>query len=103
MDKGKVTKEAECTRAGEKEYTCETCGAKKTEEIAAKGHEWSSEYTVDKKATCTEKGKEVFIVKFVEQSKKEVKRKSLQQAISGQRKSNERSRVYKSRRKRIYL
>ena len=57
-DKGKVTKEAECTRAGEKEYTCETCGAKKTEEIAAKGHEWSSEYTVDKKATCTEKGKE---------------------------------------------
>mgnify|MGYP000037262154 CR=1 FL=1 len=30
----------------------------KTEEIVAKGHEWSSEYTVDKKATCTEKGKE---------------------------------------------
>ena len=57
-DKGKVTKEPDCTKAGEKEYTCETCGAKKTEEIAAKGHEWSSEYTVDKKATCTEKGKE---------------------------------------------
>ena len=57
-DKGKVTKEPDCTKAGEKEYTCETCGAKTTEEIAAKGHEWSSEYTVDKKATCTEKGKE---------------------------------------------
>ena len=57
-DKGKVIKEAGCTKTGEKEYTCETCGAKKTEEIAAKGHEWSSEYTVDKKATCTEKGTE---------------------------------------------
>lgn len=57
-NEGKTIKESTCTQAGEKEYTCETCGAKKTEEIAAKGHEWSSEYTVDKQATCTEKGKE---------------------------------------------
>ena len=55
-NEGKVIKEANCTQVGEKEYTCETCGEKKTEELAAKGHDWSSEYTVDKKGTCTEDG-----------------------------------------------
>ena len=30
---------------------------RKRKRIAAKGHEWSSEYTVDKKAPVTEKGK----------------------------------------------
>ena len=57
-NEGQVSREPSCTEVGEKEYICKTCGEKKTEEIVAKGHEWSSEYTVDKKATCTEKGKE---------------------------------------------
>ena len=37
-DEGKVTKEATCTEAGEKIYTCTRCGETKTEEIPATGH-----------------------------------------------------------------
>ena len=37
-----MTKEATCTEKGEKTYTCEVCKATKTEEIAAKGHSYSS-------------------------------------------------------------
>ena len=35
---GEVTKEATCTVAGEKTFTCELCGDTKTESIAALGH-----------------------------------------------------------------
>ena len=37
-DDGKVTKEATCTEAGEKTYTCTVCGATKVVAIAALGH-----------------------------------------------------------------
>lgn len=37
-DEGKVTKEATCTEAGEKVFTCQRCGETKTEEIPALGH-----------------------------------------------------------------
>ena len=36
---GKVTKEATCTEAGVRTYTC-SCGETKTEEIPALGHDW---------------------------------------------------------------
>lgn len=38
---GVVTKEPACTEAGVKTYTCTTCGATKTEEIPATGHDWN--------------------------------------------------------------
>lgn len=46
---GVVTKEPTCTEAGVKTYTCTTCGATKTEAIAALGHVWGA-YTVTKHA-----------------------------------------------------
>ena len=55
-DEGVVTKEATCTEAGEKTYTCTVCNATKTEKIEATGHKYSTEWTIDKEATCTEPG-----------------------------------------------
>ena len=55
-DEGVVTKEATCTEAGEKTYTCTVCNATKTEKIEATGHKYSTEWTIDKEATCTESG-----------------------------------------------
>ena len=53
---GKETKAQTCTEAGEKTYTCTRCSATKTEEVAALGHDYSDEWTVDKEATTTETG-----------------------------------------------
>ncbi|MCD7802905.1 MAG: NPCBM/NEW2 domain-containing protein [Clostridiales bacterium] len=53
-DSGMVTKEATCTEAGEKNYTCAVCGESYTEVIPATGHSYVSEIT--KEATCTEDG-----------------------------------------------
>ena len=55
-DEGVVTKEATCTEAGEKTYTCTVCNATKTEKMEATGHKYSTEWTIDKEATCTESG-----------------------------------------------
>ena len=55
-DEGVVTKEATCTEAGEKTYTCTVCNATRTEKIEAAGHKYSTEWTIDKEATCTEPG-----------------------------------------------
>ena len=55
-DEGVVTKEATCTEAGEKTYTCTVCNATRTEKIEATGHKYSTEWTIDKEATCTESG-----------------------------------------------
>ena len=55
-DEGVVTKEATCTEAGEKTYTCTVCKETKTEKIDAAGHKYSTEWTIDKEATCTESG-----------------------------------------------
>ena len=57
-DEGKVTKEATCTEAGEKVYTC-SCGETKTEAIAALGHTWD-EGKVTKDATVDEEGEKTF-------------------------------------------
>ena len=62
-DEGKVTKEATCTEAGERTYTCIRDilgsnvwdGATYTETIAALGHDWDSG-VVTSAATCTTDG-----------------------------------------------
>ena len=54
-DNGKVTKEATCTKDGEKTYTCTVCNTTKTEVIPATGHQ-HKEVRNAKKATCTEDG-----------------------------------------------
>jgi hypothetical protein len=48
----KVTKEATCTEAGEKTFTCD-CGDTYTEAIQATGHDYKDE---TKAPTCSEKG-----------------------------------------------
>ena len=53
-NEGTVTKEATCTEAGEKTYTCDVCGETKTEAIPATGHK--GEWVVVKEATETETG-----------------------------------------------
>ncbi|MBQ4468462.1 MAG: fibronectin type III domain-containing protein [Firmicutes bacterium] len=53
-NEGVVVKEATCTAAGEKKFTCSVCGYTKTEEIPAKGH--VEEILPGKEATCTEDG-----------------------------------------------
>ena len=53
---GEISKDSTCTEAGEKIYTCKVCGETKTEEVAALGHSYSEEWTVDKEATCEEAG-----------------------------------------------
>ena len=53
---GEVTKEATCTEAGEKTYTCTVCSETKTEAVDALDHEWNV-WHVTKKATCKEEGK----------------------------------------------
>ena len=54
-DAGKVTKAATCTEKGVKTYTCTVCGATKTEEIAATGHQ-HTEVRNKVEATCTKDG-----------------------------------------------
>ena len=55
-DAGVVTKSATCTETGEKTFTCTACGKTKTESVAALGHDYSTEWTVDDVETCTEAG-----------------------------------------------
>lgn len=81
-DSGKVTKAATCTTSGTYTYTCTVCGKTKTSSIAATGHrggeanctskakcivcntsygnygshDYSTEWTIDKNATCTVSG-----------------------------------------------
>lgn len=56
--RGTVTVQPNCTDDGAKDYTCATCGASKTEAIAAKGHNYRSTVT---KPTCTEQGYTTYI------------------------------------------
>ena len=52
----KTVKDSTCTDAGTKTRECEVCGAEETAEIAATGHNWKDEYTVDKAATYAAAG-----------------------------------------------
>ena len=57
-DEGKVTTEPTCTKDGIKTYTCKNCATTKAETIKALGHNYSSDWTIDKAATCTQEGSE---------------------------------------------
>ncbi|MBR2876308.1 MAG: leucine-rich repeat protein, partial [Clostridia bacterium] len=52
-----ITKQPTCTEAGEKTFTC-SCGDSYTTPVAALGHDYSNEYTVDKAPTYDEEGSE---------------------------------------------
>ena len=51
-DNGKITTPPTCTKTGVKQYTCTICSETKTEEIAALGHDYSSDWTIDTAAAC---------------------------------------------------
>ena len=56
-DEGTVTKQATCTEDGIKTYICKNDDTHSYEEpIAATGHSWDSDFTIDQAATCTETG-----------------------------------------------
>ena len=55
-DEGVITTEPTCTTKGVKIFTCKNCKTTKTEEVNALGHDYSKEWTIDKKATCLEEG-----------------------------------------------
>ena len=55
-DDGVITTAPTCTKDGVKTYTCKDCKTTKTEVLKALGHDYSKEWTIDKKATCTESG-----------------------------------------------
>ena len=55
-DEGVITTEPTCTTKGVKTFTCNNCKTTKTEEVNALGHDYSKDWTIDKKATCTESG-----------------------------------------------
>lgn len=52
-----ITKEATCTEAGEKTFTCD-CGNTYTEQIEATGHNYEAVADSEVSATCTKDGKE---------------------------------------------
>lgn len=58
-DAGVMTKEATCTEAGVKTYTCTTCSETRNETIAALGHAWGA-YTVKKHAVNGNDGEKTF-------------------------------------------
>ncbi len=55
---GEITTAPDCTHTGVKTFTCtiDGCDGTKTETVNALGHNHSEAWTVDKAATCTEKG-----------------------------------------------
>ncbi|MDD6615174.1 MAG: Ig-like domain-containing protein, partial [Lachnospiraceae bacterium] len=54
---GKVTKKATCTEAGSQIYFCTDCGTTKTEEMPTLGgHDYNSDWTVDRASTCSTAG-----------------------------------------------
>ena len=55
-DEGVITTEPTCTTKGVKTFTCKNCKTTKTEEVNALGHDYSKDWTIDKKATCLEEG-----------------------------------------------
>ena len=45
-----------CTETGKEQHTCSVCQFTEERDIAATGHVWEKDYTVDKEPTCTEDG-----------------------------------------------
>lgn len=96
FDKGKITKEATCTEAGEKLLTCTVCKATKTEATQKAEHTYDNscdtkcnvcdaERTikhswdkgkVTKEANCTQKGEKLFTCKVCKETKTESVKKT---------------------------
>lgn len=55
-DNGKIIVDPTCTETGTKQYTCTICGETRTEEVAASGHDYNTDWTVDKEAGCEAAG-----------------------------------------------
>lgn len=55
-DRGVVIQQALCTKAGKRQYTCTVCKTVKTEQIAARGHQYADKLT---QATTKKNGKVV--------------------------------------------
>ena len=51
-----IVTEPKCEESGSRRKVCAVCEDEVTDEIPAKGHTWSEDYTVDKAPTCTEVG-----------------------------------------------
>ena len=49
---GAITTEPTCTDEGVKTFTCNACGKTRTEAVAALGHNYSSDWTIDTAAVC---------------------------------------------------
>ena len=47
---------ATCENNGEEKHECSVCGYAETRKIAATGHSWNDDYTVDTPPTCTAEG-----------------------------------------------
>ncbi len=45
-----------CTDKGSEKRSCTVCGYTETRSIDELGHDWESDFTIDKEATCTEEG-----------------------------------------------
>lgn len=63
-DKGTVTRTATCISAGNKRFTCSTCGQVKNEEIPKISFHTFNNWKVEKEATCTESGTEIRICSY---------------------------------------
>ena len=70
-NEGKITTEPTCTEEGVKTFECMVCGKTKTEAVAALGHNWNEDFTVDKEATCEETGLKSIHCKHCDEKKDE--------------------------------
>ena len=71
LNEGKITTEPTCTEEGVKTFECMVCGKTKTEAVAALGHNWNEDFTVDKEATCEETGLKSIHCKHCDEKKDE--------------------------------
>ena len=69
-DEGEVTLPPTCTVEGERTFTCEGCGATRTETIAALGHKWDSG-KVTKDPTCSGVGEKTYTCETCKTTKSE--------------------------------
>ncbi len=53
---GAITIESTCTDTGVETFICTFCNTTRTESVNAKGHDYSTEWTIDIVATCTTEG-----------------------------------------------
>lgn len=55
-DESEIVSKPTCTKEGSIIYTCSICQTTKTEVVKTLGHDYSTDWTIDKTATCTNEG-----------------------------------------------